>query len=132
MTHANWTALAESCERAIGPDRRLDGEIAKALGWTTKPHETELLRWYSPSGMHYGAVPTYTGSIDEINEVTDFRFEGASISILRTTKRTFATLRRGYVDVTGVGKTEALARCASLCWAQAEVDRSEKQEAIYD
>lgn len=64
-------ALAERCEKATGPDRELDEDIARAVGFvpwggrrmfSTAPSYGFTYR--NPTGDYVGAPPYYTGSID--------------------------------------------------------------------
>lgn len=55
--------LIARLENAKGPDRELDAEIAKHLGWVRFSYPAEI-GWYDESGMCCDDCPRYTGSID--------------------------------------------------------------------
>jgi len=58
---ATLLELAERCEKAEGPDRKLDAEVARATGWKVSPGGT----WWQPPGGQWGFVlRAYTASID--------------------------------------------------------------------
>jgi hypothetical protein len=65
--------LAERCEAATGPDRELDDEIARALGWTQHTDEDDPVfvnqtsTWWAEPGREWSTcsvVPSYTASLD--------------------------------------------------------------------
>lgn len=54
-------ALAERCENAEGPDRRLDADIARAARWE---HRALVAWWYPPGSKTAQALPHFTASFD--------------------------------------------------------------------
>jgi len=81
-------ALAERCEQASGPDRELDGEIARALGWTDV-HVSVLNPLFQvgrPPGVTgwRDPVPAFTASLDAALTLVPegWRVNGADWSIL--------------------------------------------------
>lgn len=66
------TDLIERLEKATGPDRLLDGDIAAALklqptGWRRGTHKTDKSIWWDredKTGFTQWAAPRYTKSID--------------------------------------------------------------------
>lgn len=65
-------ALLARVEAATGPDREIDKEIARLLGWSTvaPPRDSDRMfpsLWVSPDGNVKGALPpAYTSSLDAI------------------------------------------------------------------
>lgn len=63
MTPAALDDLIARVERATGPDRALDAEIAIAAGWTF--HKDSLFDfWRAPGDEEHGEPLTFTGSVD--------------------------------------------------------------------
>ena len=67
-------ALAERCEKADGPDRELDTEIAVAVSgdagaWIVRPQVGSIFShkagWWRDSTDHSHLAPSYTGSYDD-------------------------------------------------------------------
>lgn len=61
-TRADLIALAARVEQAQGPDRELDAEIARAIGWK----ESLSGRWWKPPGGDDWnfVLPPFTASLD--------------------------------------------------------------------
>lgn len=61
-------ALAERCEQATGPDRELDADIARLVGWTKvhfSPLDPDFLSGLQPGKPDYWrAVSEFTASLD--------------------------------------------------------------------
>lgn len=81
---ATLLALAKRVERLDGPDRELDGEIARAMGWFTKPVTMRFAEsgaevtenyWTYPGDVRgaWSTVPphSYTASIDAAMTLAD-------------------------------------------------------------
>jgi hypothetical protein len=71
MTKIELVALANRCERALGPDRELDARIVEALGYRrTVEREGKVWRYYGsgPLGnierLAKATLPRYTASLD--------------------------------------------------------------------
>jgi hypothetical protein len=63
------TDLATRCEQAEGPDRSLDTEIARSLGWGCVMQDPQAgLRWYCWKEFYRSgdwiSLPNYTASLD--------------------------------------------------------------------
>lgn len=56
--------IIEKLEAATGPDRELDAEIAKALGWTTFMFGGAGLCWKDLDGHVRAEQPHFTSSLD--------------------------------------------------------------------
>ena len=64
--------LIERLEKATGPDRSLDGEIARILGWSQERVEWaghNDIHWKSPNGNLSGEPPYYTRDLDAAQSV---------------------------------------------------------------
>lgn len=56
--------LIERLDAATGPDRELDAEIAKTIGWSTFIFGGAGLCWKDPAGHVRAEQPHFTGSLD--------------------------------------------------------------------
>lgn len=105
--------LAERCERATGPDRELDYELAMVAGYTEIGHRV----YRDPQGKYYGSAPYYTRSIDAAMTLVP---EGAEWEC-----GTAHLVNRGWANVItrdreskGKAATPALALCAAALRAR--------------
>ncbi len=118
--------LAERCERAEGPDYQLDGDIARAMGWSYRQREGfSHWQWYSQgktdAPLSEGEIrvcpPAYTTSIDAALSLVP---EGWCFEV--TNFDTFATVFAGLGSApkaSAGGDTPALALCAAALKARA-------------
>jgi hypothetical protein len=116
--------LAERCEKATGPDYRLDADIARAVGWKYRLREaTNTWQWHHPTNDHHiqSAPPAFTASLDAAMQLVP---EGWT----RTVK--WSVENEGYAlvydpsapddsSIYALGKTAALALCAAALRARA-------------
>ena len=66
-----WVELAERCEQATGPDRKIDWAIVEAIG------KADFYRTYATKPLlHKGLVPTYTTSLDAITALIERELPG--------------------------------------------------------
>ena len=71
-----WLALASRAEDATGPDRSLDWDILKALGWSSIGGNV-----YDANYCAHQIVPNPTGSIDAIVALIERELPGAGITL---------------------------------------------------
>ena len=116
---SEWNAIADACEAAEGPDRKIDARMAAALG--------------TP------ATSFFTGSLDVIVQVMVWGFPGHAIRADlasfendgRCLARLYKPARNGSFDevARGFSTTPALALCAAFCRAMAVKAENEANEA---
>lgn len=125
--------LVDRLESSVKPSRELDGEIAKAIGWSTFMFGGAGLCWKTPDGEIEPVPPRYTESIDSALKLVPEGWYPDELSFPpeRTTRRTphptpywfsiyppigHKAWERGYVD--GRGSSPAIAICAAAMRAR--------------
>ena len=125
-----WVELAERCEQATGPDRKIDAAMAKALGLVPSGLTPGTSRGYearfSNSTVWIWDAPYYTASLNAITALIDRELPGSMRSIRKHPDgEAVAQVWNSQV----VGETprqrwccasEALALCAAFCRAMNE------------
>ena len=132
-----WLALAERCEKATGPDPKLDAAMDLLVGnpqnffgpafgtdYVDGPERHDGAATWAGGGRRYYAPP-YTASLDAITALIERELPGWRWKCGRSMVRGWATL---YGDPTiGVSHSGtslagnvALALCAAFCRAMAE------------
>jgi len=145
MTRDEWTALAERCEKATGPDREID--VALCIAADAPRILTHLLskelrplqkgQWYAcgdgyvshPEWVYLDGAPgkspaeRYTASLDAITALVERELPGCGFVVKSrlTTAKTIARifLRRWEAVSSDYATTPALALCAAFCRAMA-------------
>lgn len=113
--------LAERCKKATGPDRELDAEIAKSLGWPN-------VRYYSANGGIFSKendemrpVPEWTASIDAALTLVP---EGWAVLLAFSEQRSVCDVHTNPLGQEGTwpahstAATPALALCAAALKAR--------------
>lgn len=128
MNRAQWLALAERCEKAKGPDRELDEDIAQALGWTTFMFGGAGLCWKDTAGEPRPTPPRWTSSLDAIVALIDvwlprwrvrWQTDGDGVhEAFLENKGDFGAVEARHTLSFGINP--ALALCAAFCRAMAE------------
>ena len=129
-TKAEWTALAERCEKATGPDQKLDAAIELALGrqveWHVvsgewNKHPVQLTSWGGE------AVPDFTRSLDAITALIERELPEMQWLCRPDAKGGFGNLYpKSHFDLVdypiwpSYAATPALALCAAFAKAMAE------------
>lgn len=115
---ATLLELAERCEKATGPDRVLDGDIAEALGFRVKNVAHQVI--YTHAGLPGSTSPLrYTASIDAAMTLVP---EGAEWSL--DSAGVYAVVNHK----PGAAATPAIALCIAALKARAE--RSIPRDAL--
>jgi hypothetical protein len=135
-TKAEWLALSERCEKATGPDARIDGTIAKALnllspdahflGQDAWGLETNIWVIGGFGSYEFPDVEEYTASLDAIvmlieNELAGWEWQANGQVGLREKRHAWVYSGSQHDPVfTGRAATPALALCAAFAKAMAE------------
>jgi hypothetical protein len=121
MTDRNESliALAERCEKATGPDRELDAEIARAIGWTNVSPVGHGHVGHCPNHF-FGSVPLHTASLDAAMTLVPEgeQWNVASYPWAEHTHKAAAWVGNKRGPVIGAA-TPALALCAAALRARA-------------
>lgn len=131
-TPEQWLALAERIEKAMGPDREIDGLIGKAcklLSPSARFTKDDLWLnayiWTIEDRSEYESFPyveKYTSSLDIITALIEREFPDH----LWTLQRNYAFGAKAAIDptlataISADAETPALALCAAFCRAMAE------------
>jgi hypothetical protein len=125
MKREEWLALAERCEKATGPDYRIDAAISIALGDVPKGFTAGKIRGFesrfsNKSGYTWDA-PRYTSSLDALSRlfILGMPKENGFVGGYEARLWLKNDLSLGS---RGSGSTLALALCAAFCRAMAERD----------
>ena len=107
-------SLIERLEKAEGPDRELDQEIAKACGWQYVP-ASPFTRdgWISPDYQDYDEAPYYTASLDAHlpgDESAWWQIHGPSVEFGIWNVRRVIGKSPDILIVEAIGHTEPIAR----------------------
>ncbi len=144
-TKATWLSLADRCEKATGPDRRLDIDILVAtdkdirevvqqddgLVYAKTRHGTQQLgqiergRFFSNSLHSRSPYPYFTASLDAITglierELGAFDFESCFLNDKFFSDITIWTSETSWSNWQAESKTRITGICAAFCRAQAE------------
>jgi hypothetical protein len=141
-TKAEWLALAERCEKATGPDRETDGDIAHAakqfVDYLPRVPDRPWLwaEFVEPDDWECWEAPEYTASLDAITaliakELPDYhwRIQGGRKDTgwtqMSGDPRAYIKAKASRLVAHTDGKdgeaaTPALALCAAFCRAMAE------------
>jgi hypothetical protein len=132
MTRDEWLELATRCEKATGPDRELDGDIAHAakqfVDYLPRVPERPWLwaEFVEPDDWECWEAPEYTASLDAITALIERELPDAmgnvqfGKSVFPASGDYVAQLIIGEPDYTAEGWTPALALCAAFAKAMAE------------
>jgi hypothetical protein len=71
-----WIEIAERCEKADRPDRRLACQIAKMAGWTPKPGESG-----SDTSSPWAWCPDFTASVDAVLALIAEKLPGGAYTL---------------------------------------------------
>jgi hypothetical protein len=123
-----WIALAERCQKATGPEREIDGDIAHVakqfVDYLPRVPERPWLwaEFVEPDDWECWEAPEYTASLDAITaliakEMTDAGWSAHSEYYDENVGR---IMRRGKDTIVRYAATPALALCAAFCRAMAE------------
>lgn len=92
MSKADIAALLERVRAATGPDREIDGEIAKLCGWLKTP-----LDWIDNLGRKRNLPPAFTASLDASVALIERELSGWSLGLHDRQVGPEAKLFRAYV-----------------------------------
>ncbi len=67
---SKWIDIAERCEKATGPDREIDCDMARLLGWERQHAYGYGRFWVTPEKM-IRVVPLWSDSLDALTALID-------------------------------------------------------------
>ena len=120
MNRDEWTALAERCEKATGPDREIDIWIENYCGIARFRESHPWRASIDGQGVRSNVRPL-TASLDAITALIGREFPQFELSISVVAEKCSVKLYApGLGGGVGVAVTEALARAAAFCRAMAD------------
>ena len=116
--------LITRLEAAKGPDRELDAEIAKHLGWTTFIFGGAGPCWKDTNGRIMAECPHYTGSIDAARTISSDTLLVHASDIgakgLPLVRLVMDTSKSPIIEHHGIARTLELAWCIAALKAREE------------
>lgn len=125
MSGAELLALAERCEAAEWPERRLDADIAVAIGWAQNmdgivyrkhPYLQGTFIDDSAAGVLHECRP-YTSSFDAVRDIIPERYAEFCV---RTGCGAWVRRSGHFPEIVGIAATECLSLCAAALRALAK------------
>ena len=120
--------LIKRLKTLTGPDREVDAEIAKAIGWESGPWEIAGMRgvtWYASGPEVHKECPRFTSSIDAARAICpDAMMVYASDVDIATVHLVTDTSTTPIIGHVGIGATLEIAWCIAALKAREAINEN--------